>query len=66
MGPGSEDGIAGHIKKISALTVNALQPCEHEKFMICYMLPNGLVYVGGSEKFLAGVECFVIFVKYTK
>lgn len=29
LGPGSDDGSVGHKKKISAMTVNELQPCKH-------------------------------------
>jgi hypothetical protein len=29
LGPGSDDGTPGHTKKISAMTVNELQPCKH-------------------------------------
>lgn len=28
LGPGSDDGTVGHKKKISAMTVNQLQPCK--------------------------------------
>lgn len=28
LGPGSEDGTAGHIKKIHAMSVNQFQPCK--------------------------------------
>lgn len=34
LGPESDDGIPGHTKKISAMTVNELQPCKHFHAML--------------------------------
>ena len=38
LGPGSDDGIPGHTKKISAMTVNELQPCKHIMCCIFYAM----------------------------